>query len=81
MPEADRVFVVAGNPTVSQGRVILRLKPWGERDRTQQEIGRAIAPQMVADSRRRGLSEQSAAARSERALEADQLRDPDLAAL
>ncbi len=38
VPEADRVFVVAGNPTVSQGRVILRLKPWGERDRTQQEI-------------------------------------------
>ena len=29
VPEADRVFSVAGNPTVSQGRVILRLKPWG----------------------------------------------------
>ena len=48
MPEADRVFVVSGNPTVSQGRVILRVKPWNERDRTQQEIGRSIAPEMVA---------------------------------
>jgi multidrug efflux pump len=48
VPEADRVFVVSGNPTVSQGRVILRVKPWDERDRTQQEIGRSIAPEMVA---------------------------------
>jgi multidrug efflux pump len=48
VPEADRVFVVSGNPTVSQGRVILRVKPWDERHRTQQEIGRSIAPEMVA---------------------------------
>ncbi|MEX1059776.1 MAG: efflux RND transporter permease subunit, partial [Methyloceanibacter sp.] len=48
VPEADRVFVVSGNPTVSQGRVILRVKPWDERDRTQQEIARSIAPEMVA---------------------------------
>jgi multidrug efflux pump len=47
VPEADRVFAISGNPTVSQGRVILRLKPWDERDRTQQEIGRAIAPAIV----------------------------------
>jgi multidrug efflux pump len=47
VPEADRVFAIAGNPTVSQGRVILRLKPWEERSRTQQEIGRAIAPSIV----------------------------------
>jgi multidrug efflux pump len=48
VPEADRVFVVSGNPTVSQGRVILRLTPWSERKRTQQEIGRSITPQMSA---------------------------------
>ncbi len=48
VPEADRVFIVAGNPTVSQGRVILRLIPWSERERSQQEIGRSIAPAMVA---------------------------------
>ncbi len=48
VPEADRVFVVAGNPTVSQGRVIVRLTPWDERQRSQQEIGRVIGPQMAA---------------------------------
>ena len=48
VPEADRVFVVAGNPTVSQGRVILRIKPWDQRTRSQQEIGRSITAQMVA---------------------------------
>ena len=48
VPEADRVFSVAGNPTVSQGRVILRLTPWGERERTQQEIAKSIVSEMVA---------------------------------
>ena len=48
VPEADRVFVVTGNPTVSQGRVILRLTPWGERDRTQQEIAKSITPEILA---------------------------------
>ncbi|ODR97879.1 multidrug transporter AcrB [Methyloceanibacter methanicus] len=48
VPEADRVFVVSGNPTVSQGRVILRVKPWDERERSQQEIGRSIAPAVSA---------------------------------
>jgi multidrug efflux pump len=47
VPEADRVFVVAGSPTVSQGRVILRVKPWSERERLQQDISRSIAPDMV----------------------------------
>jgi multidrug efflux pump len=46
VPEADRVFVVSGSPTVSQGRVILRVKAWDERERSQQEIGRSIAPQV-----------------------------------
>ncbi|BAQ16677.1 efflux RND transporter permease subunit [Methyloceanibacter caenitepidi] len=48
VPEADRVFVVSGSPTVSQGRVILRVKPWDERVRSQQEIGRSIAPAVSA---------------------------------
>jgi multidrug efflux pump len=48
VPEADRVFVVSGNPTVSQGRVILRVKPWDERERSQQEIGRSITAEIVA---------------------------------
>ena len=48
VPEADRIFVVAGNPTVSQGTSVVRLKPWSERERTQQEIAKSIAPRMVA---------------------------------
>ncbi|HSD91695.1 MAG TPA: efflux RND transporter permease subunit [Methyloceanibacter sp.] len=48
VPEADRVFVVSGSPTVSQGRVILRVMPWDERERSQQEIGRSIAPKVVS---------------------------------
>ncbi|MGH6734541.1 MAG: efflux RND transporter permease subunit [Methyloceanibacter sp.] len=47
VPEADRVFTVSGNPTVSQGRVSLRVKHWDERERSQQEIGRSIAPQVT----------------------------------
>ncbi len=48
IPEADRVFVVSGNPTVSQGRVIVRLVPWSERARSQQEIAKSIGPETVA---------------------------------
>jgi multidrug efflux pump len=48
VPEADRVFVVSGNPTVSQGRVILRLVPWSDRERSQQEIAKSITPETVA---------------------------------
>jgi multidrug efflux pump len=48
VPESDRVFLVSGNPTVSQGRVILRVIPWDERERTQQEIAHSIAPDIVA---------------------------------
>jgi multidrug efflux pump len=48
VPEADRIFLVAGNPTVSQGTSVVRLKPWSERERTQQEIAKSIAPRMVA---------------------------------
>ena len=81
VPEADRVFTISGNPTVSQGRVILRVKPWSERDRTQQEIGRSIAPTDRGRARRGGISQQLAAARPKLPLEADQFRDPDLAAL
>jgi multidrug efflux pump len=46
IPEADRVFVVSGNPTVSQGISFIRLRHWDERDRSQQEIAREIAPKM-----------------------------------
>ncbi|MDO9147234.1 MAG: efflux RND transporter permease subunit [Hydrogenophaga sp.] len=47
-PEFDRIFSNIGNPTVAQGSVFLRAKPWEERTRTMQEIAREIAPRMAA---------------------------------
>jgi multidrug efflux pump len=48
VPETERYFVVSGRPTVSQGTTFLKLKPWGKRSRTQQQIASDIAPKMVA---------------------------------
>ncbi len=48
IPEADRIFMVAGNPTVSQGRVIARFKPWEERERSQQDIAKSITSEVTA---------------------------------
>ena len=45
VPEMMRYNAIAGNPTPSDGRVILRLKDWNERSRTQQEIQRELQPQ------------------------------------
>jgi multidrug efflux pump len=47
-PEFDRIFSNIGNPTVAQGTVFLRAKPWEERERTTQEIAREIAPRIGA---------------------------------
>ena len=44
-PEFDRVFVVAGNPTVSQGVSFLRTVDWDERTRTTQQLARDLQPQ------------------------------------
>ena len=46
-PELDRIFSNIGNPTVAQGSVILRAKPWEERSRTTQEMAREIGPRMA----------------------------------
>ena len=43
-PEFDRVFVVAGSPTVSQGISFLRTTDWTERTRSTQELARALQP-------------------------------------
>ncbi len=43
----DRVFVFAGNPSVSQGTVILRAVDWAERDKTTLELARAMQPQLA----------------------------------
>ncbi|MSO92675.1 MAG: efflux RND transporter permease subunit [Rhodospirillales bacterium] len=46
VPEVNKYFVVSGFPTVAQGISFVRVKPWGERTRTQQEIAASIAPEM-----------------------------------
>ncbi len=43
-PEFDRVFVVTGNPTVSQGTAILRTVDWTERKRSTQQLARELQP-------------------------------------
>ena len=44
VPEMMRYNSIAGAPTVSDGRVILRLKDWKDRSRSQQEIQRELQP-------------------------------------
>ncbi|WP_140626364.1 efflux RND transporter permease subunit [Methylibium rhizosphaerae] len=43
-PEFDRVFVVTGNPTVSQGISFLRTTDWDARSRTTQQLARDLQP-------------------------------------
>jgi multidrug efflux pump len=47
IPEFDRVFVVAGVPTVTQGISFLRVKPWDERDKHVRELARQLAPELT----------------------------------
>ncbi len=47
-PEFERIFTIVGNPSVAQGSVILRGKPWEERDRTTMEVARDLAPKIAA---------------------------------
>ena len=46
-PEFDRVFVVAGNPTVSQGISFLRTVDWSERERSTLDLARLLQPQFM----------------------------------
>jgi multidrug efflux pump len=43
-PEFDRIFTVVGNPTVAQGNVFYRAKPWEERSKSTLEIAREMTP-------------------------------------
>ena len=47
-PEFDRVFVVAGNPTVSQGISFLRIIDWNERERSTLELAREVSIPVIA---------------------------------
>ena len=46
LPEADRIFVVAGNPTSTQGSVVFRMVDWAERDRKVQDMIRVLQPRL-----------------------------------
>ena len=47
-PEFNSVFSNVGNPSVAQGSVFLRAKPWEERTRTTQDLAREIGPRMAS---------------------------------
>lgn len=47
-PEFDRIFTVAGNPTVAQGNVFYRALPWEERKRSTLEIARDMTPAVAS---------------------------------
>ena len=47
-PEFDRIFVVNGNPTVSQASVSMRAIDWDERKRTTLEMARDMQPKINA---------------------------------
>ena len=46
-PEFDRIFANIGNPTVAQGNVFLRTKPWEERTKTTMEMAREMTPRIA----------------------------------
>jgi multidrug efflux pump len=46
-PEFDRVFVVAGNPTVSQGISFLRTVDWDDRQRSTLMLARELQPRLA----------------------------------
>ena len=46
--DAERYFVVAGNPTVSQGISILGLTDWNDRSRRSPEIAKELYPKFAA---------------------------------
>jgi multidrug efflux pump len=48
IPEIDRAFVVAGNPTVAQGIAFWRLTDWDERTRKVPEILKELQPKLLA---------------------------------
>jgi multidrug efflux pump len=46
IPEALRFFTMAGNPTADNGFSVLALKPWGEREKSQQQVARELQPKL-----------------------------------
>ena len=48
LPEMQGNQVIVGYPTVTDGSAVLRLKPWEERERSQQEIAESLRPHLAA---------------------------------
>ena len=46
VPEVASTFIIAGVPEVTRGIAVIRLKPWEERTRSQQEILATLRPQL-----------------------------------
>ena len=81
IPEAFGYTVISGFPTVVDGTTVLRLKPWEERTKKQQQIAEELRPQLAVDPRRPGLPDQSALAGTKLPLHADRVRDHGAGAL
>jgi len=47
-PEFDRIFILNGFPTVSQGIASMRTTDWTERERSTQELARLMQPRLMA---------------------------------
>ena len=48
IPEAAAFTAIAGFPTVVDGNAVLRLKPWEQRDKKQQQIADELRPKFAA---------------------------------
>ncbi|HYC36473.1 MAG TPA: efflux RND transporter permease subunit [Usitatibacter sp.] len=48
VPEKLRFFTMAGNPTPDNGFSVLNLKPWSEREKSQQQVARELMPKLQA---------------------------------
>ncbi len=46
--DLDRIFIIAGNPTVERGIAVMRSKDWSERERSTQTIARELTPKFAA---------------------------------
>ena len=47
VPEVATTFLIAGVPEVTRGVVVIRLKPWEERTRSQQQVLTELRPQLA----------------------------------
>jgi multidrug efflux pump len=47
-PDVARYFVVSGFPVVTQGISFIKTPRWDERERSQQDVARSLAPKMFA---------------------------------